>query len=701
MHRVKRQTKNRAVNASTLLADAYAHLSAGRYEAALQLFCQVLETAPNEPAALHGLGLACFQLTRLDDALALLRRAVELTPENAEYHNNLGTLLAAKRQFEEATLCHHRAVQLAPALPEAHNNLANALRQLGRLPLALMSVDSALALRPAYAEAHLNRGNILRDMRRLKEAEAAYHAALEHNPQLADAYNNLGTVYTLENRWTEALAAYGAALDRAPHSASAHYNLGTAHYQLGQLESASAALTRALELQPHLAEAELNLGNIAKDQGRLAIAIEHFQAALNLRPHYAAARSNLLFTLNYVDGVSQAEIYTHHLAFAQLHAAAHRAAWRPFPNPRDPTRRLRIAYVSPDLRGHACACFVEPLLRLHDRAQFEVYAYAEVAKPDEVTMRLKGLCDQWRDTVGQTDDEVAARIRHDAIDIVIDLAGHTANNRLLALARKPAPVQVSYLGYPATTGVPAMDYRLTDAVTEPAGLAEQYYTEKLERLPQSLWCYRPLDDMPPVSPSPALANGYVTFGSVNNFAKVGSRVIALWARVLHRVPDARLAMLCANDRATLCAVYDEFAARGIARERLSLYGREPRDGYLRRFAAIDIALDPFPCNGGTTTCDALWMGVPVVTLRGSTFLSRASLSVLTAAGCADWAGDDEEAYIAICAQLAADPAALAAIRATLRARLSHSPLLDGVAFTRDVEATLRRLWSRWCMEEAA
>ena len=453
-------------------------------------------------------------------------------------------------------------------------------------------------------------------------------------------------------------------------------------------------MLRALELDPALPEAHLNLGNLRKDQGRLAEAMACFSRAVAARPSYVAAHANLLFTLAYVDDLPQARIFELHREWGRRHAAGLMTGGHA--NGRAPGRRLKVGYVSPDFRAHACAFFVEPLLRHHDRTAVEVFAYAEVAQPDAVTNRLRGLTDVWRSTVGLTDEQVAALIRADGIDVLVDLAGHTANGRLLALARKPAPVQVEYLGYPATTGIEAMDWRLTDAVAEPVGQSEAHYTERLYRLPHSLWCYQPFEDMDEVSALPALAQGGVTFGSFNNYAKVGPRVVALWASVLRAVPDSRLVMITVPAGESQESLWDRFESLGVSRTRVVLHDRLDRRTYVSLFSTVDVALDPFPCNGGTTTCDALWMGLPVVALKGGTFLSRASLSVLSACGCEAYAAADEAAYVEICRRLAGDLPGLAATRATLRGQLAASPLLDAPAFARDIEAAYRDMWTQWC-----
>ena len=647
-------------------------------------------------AALNARAVQAYLDGQRAEAVALLRRARGLAPNDPEILNNLGSLLREERQLEEAIVCHHRAIRLRPDFPEAHSNLGNALRDFGRPAEAALCFETALAQRPEFPAALVNYGNVLRSLGRIDAALAAYRRAITLDETLPDAHNNLGTALKGLGRWAEAADAYRVALKLAPQSAIAHYNLANVLKETGNGVDAEALLLRALELDPTLPEAHLNLGNLRKDQGRLEEAMACYSRAVAKRPDYAAAHANLLFTLAYVDGLPQSRIFEHHRDWARHHAAG--LVRDDHANVREPGRRLKVAYVSPDLRAHACAFFVEPLLRHHDRAVVEVYAYAEVAQPDAVTARLRALTDVWRSTVGLSDAQVAALIRADGIDVLVDLAGHTANGRLLALARKPAPVQVEYLGYPATTGLEAMDWRLTDAVAEPEGQSEAYYTERLYRLPHSLWCYQPFTDMGEVSGLPAQTRGAVTFGSFNNYAKVGPRVVALWASVLEAVPGARLVMITVPAGEAQASLWQRFEALGVARERVVLHDRLDRQGYVSLFGEVDVALDPFPCNGGTTTCDALWMGLPVVALRGETFLSRASLSVLSASGLAEFAAADEAGYVALCRSLAGDLPALAALRAGLRARLANSPLLDAPGFARDIEAAYRELWRQWCEE---
>ncbi|MGH8596325.1 MAG: tetratricopeptide repeat protein, partial [Gammaproteobacteria bacterium] len=636
------------------------------------------------------------RMQRLPEAAEAYRAARDLAPEDPEIWNRYGAVLQSLRRFEEAVVCHHRAIQLRPDFAEAHNNLGNALKDFRRPAEAVICYRRALDLDPKLVAAWNNLGNACLDLGAAADALAALRQALALAPEFADAHLNLGNVLKRLGHLEEATYCFNRALSLKPDFVQAHNNLGVVLTERGQHVDAIAHLERALTLDPEFAEAHNNLGNVYKNQARLAEALAAFQKALNLRPDYSGAHSNLLFTLNYVDGVTPREIFELSRDFNTRHAAHLAPESFTYQNNRLPERRLKIGYVSPDFRAHACAFFLEPLFRYHDRTAVEVHAYAEVAFPDAVTARLQGLVDCWHSTVGLHDERVADQIRADGIDIVIDLAGHTASGRLLALARKPAPIQVTYLGYPATTGLDVVDYRLTDRWTEPAGACEDYYTEALVRLPHSLWCYQPFADMPAVTELPALRRGHLTFGSFNNFAKVGPRVIALWARVLQAIPDSRLIAITVPAGSAQEKLKAAFADYGIAPSRIVLRDRLLRQRYLDLFNEVDVALDPFPCNGGTTTCDALWMGLPVVTLIGDTFLSRASYSLLQTTGFGRYAAENDAAYVAICLDAADDLPALAAVRNNMRERLAQSPLLDARSFARDVEHVYREMWRRWC-----
>lgn len=671
----------------------------GDVSRALACYAAALERRPFVEGWRNYAGLLA-NTGHLEEAAEAYRAALALAPSAADLHEALGGVLTRQGRHAEAVACHHRVTCLKPDSAEAHNNLGNALKDFGRPVEAIACYRTALMHAPTLVAAWNNLGNACLAVGQLDAAMTAFRQALILEPGFADAELNLGNALKLRGHLVDAEHCFRQALAHRQDFVQAHNNLGIVLAEQGRHAEAEQHLAQALALAPDFAEAHNNLGNLWKNHGRLADAVTCFERALALRPDYAGAHSNLLFTLNFMDGVTPAEIFARHREFNRRHAAALAPPPGSHTNPRDPERRLRVAYVSPDLRAHACAFFIEPVLRHHDRGAVEVFAYAEVANPDAVTRRLQGLVDTWRSTVGLDDAQVAAQIRADGIDILVDLAGHTANSRLLALARKPAPVQATWLGYPATTGLDVIDYRLTDTITEPPGQSEACYSETLVRLPHSLWCYQPFADMPDVSALPATANGFLTFGSFNSYSKIGPRVVTLWARVLREVPDSRLVMVTVPEGAAQDALRARFSALGVDPGRLVLHDRLPRTQYLERFAQVDLALDPFPCNGGTTTCDALWMGIPVVCLIGDTFLSRASYSLLAACGQTDWAARDDDDYVRICATAAADPAALATTRAGLRARLAASPLLDAAGFARDLEATYRDWWRTWCAASA-
>ena len=694
----------RALALNSMLAEPWYNLAnsvrdSGDLEAAVPYYEEALKRRPFV-AGWRNYALVLTDLRRYVDAVNAYRAALAMAPNDADLCDTMGAILQRQGAMDEAITWHYRATQLRPDFAEAHSNLGNALKEYGRPVEAIASYRAALAINSGLVPAWNNLGSACLKLGQLDQAMMAFRQALQIAPEFADAELNLGNVLKLRGHLAEATFCFNHALSVKPDFVQAHNNLGVVLSEQGQHAEAEAHLRQALELEPKFAEAHNNLGNLYKNQGRLEAALACFRRALDLRPDYAGAHSNLLFTLNFMDGVAPGEIFAQHREFNARHARSLSRAIKPHQNTREPARRLRVGYVSPDFRAHACAFFVEPIFCHHRRAAIEVFAYAEVAHPDAVTRRLQGLADGWRSTVGLGDEQVAAMIRADGIDVLVDLAGHTANGRLLAFAHKPAPVQVTYLGYPTTTGLDVMDYRITDAITEPPGRSERFYTETLYRLPHSLWCYQPFADMPAVSRLPALTRGAVTFGSFNNYAKIGPRVIQLWAQVLRTVSDSRLIMITVPQGAAQTELHAQFSALGIAAERVVLHDRLLRQEYLALFSAIDIALDPFPCNGGTTTCDALWMGVPVVSQIGETFLSRASYSLLAASGMTAFAARDHAHYVRICHDHASNLTGLSRLRSALRARLSASPLLDAEGFTQDLENAYREMWLRWCQGSA-
>ena len=470
----------------------------------------------------------------------------------------------------------------------------------------------------------------------------------------------------------------------------------------GQLDEAIGSCQQAVRIKPNYSEAYNNLGNALLAQGKLDEAVSSYQQVLRIEPDYAEAHSNFLFCLNYNPDADLAAIFAEHRRWGEVHTRISEVS-STYRNTPDSNRPLRIGYVSPDFRTHSVAFFIKPILANHDSEQVETICYAEIPAPDATTERLKALSSGWRSTCGMTDAQIADLVQADGIDILVDLAGHTANNRLLAFARKPAPVQVTYLGYANTTGLKTIDYRLTDAWTD---AVEQpvLSTEESIRLPHGLLCYAPPEAAPPVSPLPTQECGYITFGSFNNLPKVNPQVVELWSKILLALPQARLILKTKslNDAATRERYFALFAQNGVSPERLDLMGRTPSlSEHLALYNRVDIGLDPFPYNGGTTTCEALWMGVPVVTLAGATYAGRLGVSLLSSVGLREWIAETPAAYIELAFQFAGHPGRLCSLRANLRSRMAGSPLCDGKTFTRGLEDAYRAMWRRWCRRISA
>ena len=515
---------------------------------------------------------------------------------------------------------------------------------------------------------------------------------------LAGSHYNLGNLLSKQGRLDEAVAAYRQAIGIKPDYADAHSNLGAALAAQGRLDEAVAAYRRAIGIKPDYAQAYSNLGIALTWRGKLDDAAAAYRRAIEIKPSFSKAFSGLLSMLNYDDKSTNADLFAAHREWDERYGQQVER-FTAYANDRDPARRLRIGYLSPDFREHSVAYFVEPLLRGHDRQKVEVFCYAEVTRPDLVTTRLQGLADHFLVTVGLSDEQLAERIRTDGIDILVDVAGHTGGNRLLVFARKPAPVQVTWLGYPNTTGLKAIDYRLVDAVTDPVGEADAWASETLVRLKDGFLCYSGLRDGPEPTSAPCLRTGTVTFGSFNNPAKASTATFDAWAKLLCRLPRARLLLkaLSFADASTRALFLDRFSERGVPAERVELMASQPDPiAHLALYQGVDIALDPFPYNGATTTCEALWMGVPVITLRGHRHAGRVGASLLTQVGLTDLIADSIEEYVEIAVALAGNPKRLDELHRILRPRVAASPLCDEGAFAIKMEAAFRTMWQDWC-----
>jgi predicted O-linked N-acetylglucosamine transferase (SPINDLY family) len=705
--------------ARELMEGALRAHQAGDLPRAAELYRQFLAQRPGHPDALNNLGNALLQLGRSEEAIDACRQALAARPAYAEAHLNIGMALQKLGRLPEAIEAYRQALAVRPDFAPALNSLGTALQQNGQLAEAVATYRRAIAVIPGYRDALNNLGNTLRESGQLEGSIEVFRQALSHHPADAEVLNNLGIALDTAGQLEEAEKTYRQALAIRPDFSQAFYNLGNALQKLDKLDDAIAAFETALRIEPELAEAWINLGNALCGSGRAQEAFPHYRRGIALKPDSRMAGS-LLYALHLDPAMSPRQLYEEHARWNRQYAQPLRRLIKAHHNDRSPDRRLRIGYVSPDLGNHPVGRFMAPLLSHHDYAGFEVFCYTGAVRSDPISASNRSSADVWRSTAGLADEQIAQQIRQDGIDILIDLTMHASDNRLLVFARKPAPVQVTYLAYPGSTGLETIDYRLTDPYIDPpstrsgqapstgSGQAastrsgqdpgddrERNYSEKSFRLPHTFWCYAAPPEACEVGPLPAIANGHVTFGCLNSFSKVSGMILEAWIQLLRQTPGSRL-LLHSRQGSHRQRMQDRFRAAGVDPQRLEFVGFLPTPDYFRQYQRIDIALDTFPYAGGTTTCDALWMGVPVVTLAGQTAISRGGTSILSNLGLQGLVATSVDQYISLAGQLAADLPALAALRSGMRARMLGSPLMDAATFARDVEAAYRQMWRKWC-----
>lgn len=688
---------------------------------------------PGVPFVWNVLGVARLMLNR--DAVSALTRAAELSPANAEIHSNLGNALRAQGRLEEAANSYRQAVALRPQQAAGHHNLGIALTDLGHLTQAEASYRQALACEPGFVPSMFNLGLVLKEQGRLGDAEATWRQVVTLVPEHADAHLSLGVLLAERHRLHDAEISLRCALALNPDDPKTCVNLSLVLRQIGRLNESQALLRKVIGLHPSHADAWCNLGVVLKDlrqldeaqacferalqvsegqafpeavnnlghlhevRGRVQAAQDCFRQALAWQPGFIEARDNLLFNLNYQGKASPEVMLQEARAYGDV-VAARATPFTRWQGSFEQERPLRVGLVSGDIRRHPVGHFAESALvalATQARGSLGLHVYATHGVRDDLSERVQRSCQAWTDVTALTDAELAARIHADGIDVLIDLSGHTAFNRLPVFAWRPAPVQVSWLGYFATTGVAEMDWFIGDPWTLPERLDAQF-TERIWRLPETRLCFTPPDADVPVSALPSSHGQTFTFGCFNNLTKMGDEVVALWARVLQAVPGSRLMLKASQfDEASVCDdVRARFAAQGVAGDSLLLSGRSSREDYLKAYHQVDIGLDPFPFTGGTTTVESLWMGVPVLTLAGDRLLARQGVGMMVNAGLPDWVVDSADAYVERARALAADAAALAALRARLREQVLASPLFDAPRFAMHLEQALRGMWQERC-----
>jgi predicted O-linked N-acetylglucosamine transferase (SPINDLY family) len=702
----------------------------GQTQAAVQSFQQALELRPDSPESLLGLGMLLNRASRHADAAQLLERARSLGANSADLDLELGNAYLGLGRAAEAQTCFQALLQARPDDEHARTGLADVLLALGHYEQAAAAYRSLLAERPNDTALLLNLGIVLARQGQIDEAIATYRQALAINPQMTEALCNLGVTWArlgdhpaaveafrqalqidadhvpalnalakslaMLSREDEAVQVASRALELAPNFAQAYNTLGLALARQGSFAEAERAFARALQLNPRYVDVLNNRAAALKDQARLDEALEDFEEALRIEPRFATIQSNYLMALSYSPDRSPSQV----LAAARQYAALLEERVRPLPPPansRQEDRTLRVGLVSAELRQHPVGYFLQALLCEHNRRQIEFYLYANQGPGDGLTEEFRAAVPRWRDIGGRADQAVAEQIRADGIDLLIDLSGHTAGNRLPLFALRPAPVQATWLGYFSTTGLSAIDYLIGDRFVTPPD-EEEHYVEQIARLPDSYLCFTPPSFPLEVGPLPALASQVVTFGCFNNLAKVTPQVVGAWSEMLRAVPNSRLLLRYRSlaDESTRRRLYAQFADQAIGPSRLRFEPGIPRRELLADYGQVDIALDPFPFNGGTTTAEALWMGVPVVTLTGDRFVSHVGESLLHAAGLEDLVTHSQPRYVARGVELAGDLPALARLREKLRPQVLASPMCDGSRYARAFENLVRELWRRWC-----
>jgi len=604
-------------------------------------------------------------------------------------------------QLEQAEMIYHNILKIQPNHADALHLSGVLAYQKKDYALASTLIKKAIKMNNSVFDFHNHLGHVFKDQGKFSEASDCYSQASRLNPNVAEVHYNLGISLDKQGKLDEAVTCYKQALGLNPNYANVYNSLGILFRKQTKIDDAIACYQKSVRLNPNFVEAFNNLGNLYRDRGLINESIKYYKKALEICPNYIASHSNLLYTLTYSTDYDKIAIFKEHQKFNEQHVLPLAHLIKPHNNKRNPHKRLKIGYISADFRQHPVAYFIEPILTHHNHEKFEIYCYYNHPQIDEITEHLQQFVDKWVHCVGLSDESLAEKIRQDGIDILIDLSGHTAGNRLLVFARKPAPVQVTYLGYPNTTGLTVIDYHIIDKYIDLENVAEKFNSEQLIKMSYSYHCYNPIDkNMININELPAIQNNYITFGSLNNFTKLNTKTIKLWSIILNRINDSKIIIKTKSlaDVETRKFLKNQFEKCRINSTRLILEDSTPAPAYLKTYHRIDIALDTYPYNGGTTTYETLWMSVPVVTLVGETQASRMGLSILSTLGLDKLIAYTPDEYVEICVELASNLDYLKELRQKMRERMLSSPLMNGKIFTHELEEHYRMMWKKWCNE---
>ena len=679
-------------------AEAVRLHQAGQFDAAESGYRALLRQMPTFPSALANLGVLLVRRGEIDEAIRCYALALAADPRFTDALYNLGNLYRKQHREPEAIDQYAACLRIDPDHANAHYNLGTTYAGLGRFGDAESSFREVLRIEPKSKECTLRLGDLLLRTGRTPEGIELFRGYVVDHPDDPRGLYNLGLALANGNNPSEAIELQHRALKLKPDYPEAHNAMALALELLGRKDDALFHYEKAVQAKPDFPDAWSNFAVNLSEQGRCDDAIVCLRRSLHHRPDAPAIHSNLLLLLNYSSNIPAEQLRAEHEDWGRRFTTPVQP--RPAPNaPLDPTRRLRIGYLSADFREHTIAPFLETLFRHHDRARVEIFAYSNVLHDDATTAKLKAVVDHWRPIRELSDRQAAEWIRRDGIDVLIDLGGHTAGNRLIVCAYRPAAIQATLFGYPNTTGVEAIDFRITDPVSDPPGITESLYLEKCLRLPEVPWVYAPPPDAPDVNELPASSRKGFTFGCLNNSAKISERCLDAWAKLIQSLAGSRLVLLSGQSQSAQKRLSERFMKAGILRDRIQLVTRLPKRQYFEAYHGIDVALDPFPYNGGVTTGDALWMGLPVLTVAGGSYLSRQGVLAMLAVGLPEFIAEDPDALIPLAKMWMNRRPELAEIRRTMRERLLASPLADAPRFVGNLEASLRSEWAKRCAGE--
>ncbi len=727
-HVIKKRAGAKTVSDANARVAAGLHLQQrGELEEAKNEYIAVLKSHPQHADAWHFLGMAMYGSGQLGEAFDCLDHAIRFAPENHEVLSNAGLLYREKGELEKARELLDQAANIASNSATIQNNLGAVCLEQGDLDTAESHLEKAVQLDPHFVNAAMNLGNLWQRRGRLMDAEKIYRDALNQQPNQIQILTNLAESLRKQCKWDQAIQILQQILQATPenkdatiqmarcltmqqqcgdarnileklllaepHFAKAHHYMAHTYFDEGDMERAHFYIKRAMELEPTDPYALSSAGKIVLEMGDVETAEQYFRRAIEIDPLMSECHSFLLFILSGKADFPQDALYAEHLKWGQIHGSVSRTTKHM--NVADENKRLRVGYVSPDFRKHAVTMFLLPVLKHHNGNKIEVFCYGELKSEDQVTEEVKAICDHWRPTIGLSDEQLATQIREDQIDVLVDLAGHTAGNRLLTFARRPAPVQVTWMGYPNTTGLAAIDYRLTCAVQNPAN-EPSYHSEELVRMPSGSYRFTPPQKAPKVNDLPALRNEFITFGSLHRPLKISESARDLWANVMRVHATSRLVVF--NTRFTNESSEELLSGlerRGVARERVEVRRKISGEHYLEAYRDIDIGLDVTPWAGGTTTLEALWMGVPVIAYYGDRRSARSTASIVNVAGFPGWIATSNDEYVDRVSELTNQLMELSKIRKSLRSHVEQTVVNAG-PFTRELENEFRRMWTRWC-----